>query len=227
LASAVAGVAEECLALRQRGASLISSAVEHSSACGARIDLPPSLMQAIDDHLGVTLESYASDRLDGVMENALNKQCEGDFAEAGALYKEALELARHTLSDDNADVLAMECHLATSLVKQRQYQAAEPVLHRALAKQSGLYSQNHPLLLSTKAKLASAYHGQQKFPKAKLAYSEALTGLAALVGDEHPSIEDLKAKIQAVGEEEELERRRRREQAKSVSGRWAWNPPSR
>jgi tetratricopeptide (TPR) repeat protein len=183
-------------------------------------------MQAIDDHLGVTLESYASDRLDGVMESALNRQCEGDFAEAGELYKEALELARHTLPECNADVLAMECHLATSLAKQRDYRAAEPVLHRTLAKQSGLYPKNHPLLLSTKAKLAGAYHGQKKFPQAKLAYSEALTGLAALVGDEHPSIEDLKAKIRIVSEEEKLERQRLREQVKGVSGRWVWNPPS-
>jgi len=206
--------------------SLISSAVEHSSVWGARVNLPPSLVQAIDDHLGVTLESYASNRLDGVMESALNKQCEGDFAEAGALYKEALELARHALPECNADVLAMECHLATSLARQRDYRAAEPVLRRALAKQSGLYPKNHPLLLSTKAKLGGAYHGQKKFPQARLAYSEALTGLATLVGDEHPSIEDLKAKIRVVSEEEKLERRRLQEQVRSVSGRWVWNPPS-
>lgn len=148
------------------------------------------------------LKSYAADRLDKLMESALDRQCEGDFAEAGALYKEALELARHMLPESNADILAMEYNLATVLAKQHNYRAAEPVLRRTLAKQIGLYPKNHPLLLSTKAKLAGAYHGQKKFPKAKLAYSEALTGLAALVGDEHPSCEELKARIRAVAEEE-------------------------
>lgn len=191
--------------------------------------MPRSVEEFSEQFGGVTLRAYASDRFDSVVEDALDKQCEGDFSSAGKLYKTALELASHLLPADNADVLAMECHLATALLKQQQYESAQRVLRKTLTSQSRFLDKGHPLLLSTTAKLADAYFGQGNFRKAELAYSEALTGLVARVGEGHPSCVQLKARLTTARKHERLESMRRAKRRKELRsfdswGTWAWEP---
>jgi len=208
--------------------SLIDAAVEESGAWGARVALPPALDRAVTDlwadMCGVTLVSHASERLDCVMDRAVSKHCKGDFAEAEVLYEKALELASHISSEERAEVLALECQLATVLAKQHKYRAAEPVLKQALVKQGRVCDNHHPLYLSTKVKLASAYHGQGKFHQAKAVYSEALAGLIAAHGTAHPSCTAVKEKLELVSEEQKTDDMRLQQAVRSTKGKWQWKP---
>jgi tetratricopeptide (TPR) repeat protein len=158
------------------------------------------------------------------MDRAVSKHCKGDFAEAEVLYEEALELASHISSEECADVLAMECQLATVLAKQHKYRAAEPVLKQALVKQGRVCDNHHPLYLSTKVKLATAYHGQGKLYQAKVAYSEALAGLIATHGSAHPSCTAIKEKLELVSEEQQTDDVRSQQAVRSTKGQWQWKP---
>eukprot|EP00419_Tripos_fusus_P027897 CAMPEP_0172724094 /NCGR_PEP_ID=MMETSP1074-20121228/85150_1 /TAXON_ID=2916 /ORGANISM="Ceratium fusus, Strain PA161109" /LENGTH=232 /DNA_ID=CAMNT_0013550457 /DNA_START=42 /DNA_END=737 /DNA_ORIENTATION=+ len=202
---------------------LIDAAISASGTFGGRVALPPAVNRVVThlwtDMCGVTLVSHASETLDGVMDRAVSKHCQGNFAEAEALYEEALELASHIASEERADVLAMECQLATVLAKQHKYRAAEPVLKQALVKQQRVCN-NHPLYLSTKVRLASVYHGQGKLYQAKMTYSGALSGLTALHGSGHPSCTAIKEKIELLGAQLQTKDMGLKRAVKSTMGQW-------
>jgi len=128
-------------------------------------------------NLGINSSEQAFGRIHPCTANQLNtkgllRHTQSRYAEAEKLYKEAFDIYKQTL-DTNAYELTVSMNNLASLYRCiGNYEAAEPLLKRALKERIALIGENTHDSRKIKIKIAGIYSEQKKYKEAEKIYLE-------------------------------------------------------
>ncbi len=153
---------------------------------------------------GATAKFNSLAEVDSLLEtiSTIRRRRPGLDAEAGPLYRRALETRERTLGPEHPDTLAAMNGLATLLLRQQKFAEAEPLLHRALEVQERTLGHEHPGTLAAMHNLAvlltrgsfygwsgrrwGAWMAAKNWMAAEKLYERAYKGRERTLGSEHP-----------------------------------------
>jgi tetratricopeptide (TPR) repeat protein len=116
--------------------------------------------------------------------NALKSR--GKYAEAQALYEQALAGARASLPESHPLVLTCMDSIGSVLNDLNKFGDALALFTKVLAGRRSALGDAHPHTLTTMHKMGSALHGQGKDAEALVLYEQVLSGRRSALGDAHP-----------------------------------------
>src|SRR6266699_3350763 len=99
---------------------------------------------------------------------------QGNYSQAAALYKQALEIQEETLGPDDPEVATSLNNLAVVYQDERKDAEAEPLYNRALAIWKDTGQLESPEALTTITSLGDIYRSQGKYGEAAPLYEQAL-----------------------------------------------------
>ncbi|WP_354538611.1 tetratricopeptide repeat protein [Roseovarius sp. MBR-6] len=120
-------------------------------------------------------------------EHALTLDAQGRYAEAEALYREALEIDRATVGEGHRDFASGLNNLAGVVRLQDRYEEAERLLRKALKIDRATLGDRHPEYAIHLNNLANVVRALGRFEQAETLYREALEIARATVGEAHPA----------------------------------------
>ena len=112
----------------------------------------------------------------------------GDHAAAGALYQEALDMARTLHGPQHENIATALMNVGQVLHDQGEYARAEANYGEALAMQRALLGDGHPDLVTTMNNLAFLYYDQGRVPEAIATLREAHALARTALGEDHPDV---------------------------------------
>jgi len=124
----------------------------------------------------INLGKEHSETLNCICSLAFVFQCQGKYAEAEALYKEALSGCKKTLGEQHPDTLSSMNSLASLFQNQGKYAEAEALFKEALSGRKKTLGEQHPDTLHSMNNLASLFQNQGKYAEAEPLSKEALSG---------------------------------------------------
>jgi tetratricopeptide (TPR) repeat protein len=110
---------------------------------------------------------------------------EGRYAEAAAYMREAVEIRRKYLPRDDPDMLDAEYNYASSLEKNHQAGAAEPIFRELLASYLRTLGPDHADTLMARQGIAHNLLTQKRYHEAAVEALPAAEGMSRAVGDDH------------------------------------------
>jgi tetratricopeptide (TPR) repeat protein len=110
----------------------------------------------------------------------------GTYAEAEALYRQALSIRMQYLGPDHLDTAQSEYHLARLSADQGRYAEAEQFYLQALATRERIMGSEHPAIAQCLNSLALLYWFWEKYEQAEQLYLRALPMYQRLLGSKHP-----------------------------------------
>ncbi len=110
---------------------------------------------------------------------------EGCLGEAEPLLKEALEIHRKTLGEENPDVATVLNNLGLLYSSQRRYDEAEPLYEEALEIHRKTLGDENPYVATGRGNLGSLYYRQRRYDEAEPLLKEALEIHRKTLGDEN------------------------------------------
>ena len=113
-------------------------------------------------------------------------QAQGRYAEAEALYGQALEIGRATLGEAHPDYATHLNNLAGVVEDQGRYAEAEALYRQALEITQATLGEDHPAYATRLNNLAGAVQAQGRFAEAEALYEQALEIDRATLGEDHP-----------------------------------------
>jgi tetratricopeptide (TPR) repeat protein len=108
------------------------------------------------------------------------------YAQAEALFRQALETRRRVLGPEHPSTLNSIFNLALVYRAQGKYADAEALFNSALELERRLLGPEHPTTLNTLAELAILYQRQGKYRSAETHAAQALEGRRHSLGSGHP-----------------------------------------
>jgi tetratricopeptide (TPR) repeat protein len=168
-----------------------------------------SAIKAAKDVLAVAEKSHAGKRPHVVALNNLASvyAAEGGYAEAEALYKQALALIESAMGPDYSEVSAYLNNLAMLYHTQGRYSEAQRLYERAVTIVENAYGQDDLNLGAFLTNLAAAYDAQGMHDKAQHLYKRALAIKESALGPDDPSVavtlEQYAASLREIGMVEE------------------------
>src|SRR4030042_6550364 len=122
-----------------------------------------------------------------IHELALLRLAQGRYNDAEELFKKGIDFGTANLPGEDHPVTLRHVNgLAIVRIMQKQYQAEEPLLERALAGQELKLGENHPDKIKTIHDLGILYREQGQFDKAEQFLIEALKKRQKTLGEDHP-----------------------------------------
>ncbi len=115
-------------------------------------------------------------------------QDRGEFANAGAVYRQAVSLNEAAFGVDHPDVATSKMNLATTLVRLDSLDAAEALMGEAVRIQERDLPEEHPLLATTRQNLAYVYSELGRYDEAEPLYRKVLAVRRSLYESPHPQI---------------------------------------
>jgi tetratricopeptide (TPR) repeat protein len=110
---------------------------------------------------------------------------EGRYAEAAVYMREAVEIRRKYLPRDDPDMLDAEYNYASSLERNHQARAAEPIFRELLTSYERRLGPDHEDTLIARQGLAHDLLTQERYAEAAAEALPAAEGLSRSVGDDH------------------------------------------
>ncbi len=110
---------------------------------------------------------------------------QGRYAEATSYMHEAVEIRRKYLPRDDPDMLDAEYNYATSLERNHQANAAEPIFRELLASYQRILGPDHEDTLMARQGVAHNLLTQKRYQEAAAEALPAAEGLSHAVGDDH------------------------------------------
>jgi tetratricopeptide (TPR) repeat protein len=110
------------------------------------------------------------------------------FAEAEAMYREALAMRKKLLGSENPQVADSLNNLGNVLYDQGKFVEAEATHRQALAMRKQLLRSEHPKIANSLYSLACALQGEGKFAEAEATFREALAMREKMPGSENPDV---------------------------------------
>ncbi len=149
-------------------------------------DVDALFQQAVE--LGRTLpKASASLRVSSLVNLARHfRQFERKPAEAEALYREALDVARRWYPAGHPEIATCLGELAGTVRDQGRLAEAEPLAAETLDMLQGAYGAEHRESIVAKQRLASIVAGRGRSGEAESLYRETLDASRAVFGDGHP-----------------------------------------
>jgi CHAT domain-containing protein/tetratricopeptide (TPR) repeat protein len=120
-------------------------------------------------------------------EEAEALKAKGRYAEAKPLLRDALEVRRRVLGDDQPETAAACDDLATDLRGLGEYAEAESLLREALTIRLRVLGPSHPATASSYGNLAVVVNEQGRYAEAEPDYRRALAAFRDALGEEHPT----------------------------------------
>jgi len=132
----------------------------------------------------------------------------GEYDEAEALYREALDMNKDLLGEHERVAIALN-NLALLLKTRGKYDEAEPLYREGLALSRKLYGDEHRIVALNLNNLAVLLKSQGKYAEAEPLYREALEMRLRLHGPDHPKVNvtqnNLAVLLRAQGKYQEAE----------------------
>ncbi|WP_300055959.1 tetratricopeptide repeat protein [uncultured Roseobacter sp.] len=142
-------------------------------------------------------------------EHGLTLNAQGEFAEAEALYREALEIDRLTIGEEHPDHAIHLSNLAAVVLAQGRYEEAESLQRQALQIGRATIGEEHPTYAIHLNQLARVVRVRGRFEEAEGLLRRALEIDRATIGEGHPEyatrLHNLADVVQAQGRIEEAE----------------------
>jgi tetratricopeptide (TPR) repeat protein len=110
---------------------------------------------------------------------------EGRYAEAAAYMHQAVEIRGKYLPRDHPEMLDAESNYATSLERNHQAGAAEPIFRELLASYQRTLGPDHEDTLMARSGLARNLLTQKRYDEAVVEARPAAEGMSRAVGDDH------------------------------------------
>lgn len=177
--AAIAGPAEQCTALFQRGNQYYShgdypKAVDFLQRAA---QLAPGAFGP--DHPNVSI-------IDNALANAYLAQ--GRYAEAEPFLQRALQIREHTVGPNHPDLVPILNNTALMYDNQARYGEAEALYQRILAIQQAATGPDHPSVAISLGNLANLYQHQGRYSDAEASYRRALGILEKAFGPDSPNL---------------------------------------
>jgi len=158
-----------------------------------RTYLSLGLLDDAQVHLQASLESRRQEYGERSVEFAFAKQelsawqsQKGDFAAAAAGFREALEILRGVVGNDDARTVGFQVDYANALVRLDREAEAEPLMREALAALTRISGRDADKTQIAMNSLAVLLQGQKRLDEAEALYREALAIGQRVHGADHP-----------------------------------------
>jgi Uncharacterized protein conserved in bacteria len=109
----------------------------------------------------------------------------GDFATAGSLYQQALEIRRTALGENSPDFAGSLYNVAVLYKSMSNYAAAEPLYRQALRIRRAAFGENHPAVAQSLSSLALLYFSMGNYAAAEPLYQKVLEIDRRILGEDH------------------------------------------
>ncbi len=143
-------------------------------------------------------------------EHAITFQAQGRYAQAEALYRQALEIARAIIAEGHPDYAFYLNNLADAVQAQGRYAEAEALYRQALVIARATLGEGDPYHASGLNNLALVVQAQGRYAEAERLFRQALEIGRATLGERHPAyaarLNNLALVVQAQGRYAEAER---------------------
>jgi tetratricopeptide (TPR) repeat protein len=140
---------------------------------------------------------------------ALTVKESGDYDECERLYREAIELVRAGVGEDDPEYATVLNGLALTLSERGRYDEAEPWQRQALAIHVAASGRDHPDALTNMNNLALLLRRQRKYAEAESLYRETIALEREVLGGEHPilamGLNNLGVLLRSLGRDDEAE----------------------
>ena len=133
-----------------------------------------------DHRSALSLRSYLAKRV----------QDQGRFAEAAALYRDALERKRAALGQDDRDTLITSNSLADCLLKLNKFEEACVLIKAVLPDSKKVFGENHRTYLIQLETLAESLIGLERFGEAKKILDRVLQKQTEVLGADNKQTRD-------------------------------------
>jgi tetratricopeptide (TPR) repeat protein len=110
----------------------------------------------------------------------------GSYAQAEALYSQAMDIQRRVLGPEHPDTLLSMSNLADAYAGQGKYAQAEALSSRTLEINRRVLGRDHPRTLDLLSVMAAMYQRQGKYALAESYAAQAVAGYRRTLGSEHP-----------------------------------------
>jgi CHAT domain-containing protein/Tfp pilus assembly protein PilF len=177
-AIAIAGAAEECSALFERG----NQAYQHGDLAHA--------IQYLERAAQLAEPAFGRDHPNvSLVYNSLSTAylASGRYNDAEPYILRALQIRERNVGPNSPDLVPPLSNTALMYDNQGRYADAEPLYKRALAIQQATAGPNHPNVATTLGNLANLYQHEGRYDQAESAYRQALGIVEQAFGPDHPN----------------------------------------
>jgi len=176
--AAIAGQAEECSALFERG----NQAYQHG-------DLPHAI-QYLERAAQLAEPAFGPNSPNvSLVYNSLSTAylARGRYNDAEPYLLRALQIREHNAGPNSPDLVPPLSNTALMYDNQGRYADSEALYKRALAIQRATAGPNHPNIATTLGNLANLYQHEGRYDQAENAYRQALVIVEQAFGRDHPN----------------------------------------
>jgi CHAT domain-containing protein/Tfp pilus assembly protein PilF len=177
--AAIAGQAEECSALFERG----NQAYQHGDF--------PHAVQYLERAAQLAEPAFGRDHPNvSLVYNSLSTAylATGRYNDAEPYLLRALQIRERNVGPNSPDLVPPLSNTALMYDNQGRYADSEALYKRALAIQQATAGPNHPNVATTLGNLANLYQHQGRFDQAESAYRQALGIVEQAFGPDHPNV---------------------------------------
>jgi CHAT domain-containing protein len=178
-AAAIAGPAEECSALFERG----NQAYQHGDY--------PHAVQYLERAAQLAEPAFGRDHPNvSLVYNSLSTAylATGRYNDAEPYLLRALQIRERNVGPSSPDLVPPLSNTALMYDNQGRYADSEAFYKRALAIQQATAGPNHPNIATTLGNLANLYQHEGRYDQAESAYRQALGIIEQAFGPDHPNV---------------------------------------